>query len=93
VIIRKAFLNGTPFFFKSFAFGILSRMVSCDKIKRDRTSVASPVPFEIPTRLFVGRIPRTGFAGCCGRPSRVALSATVLMAFSIIHILLKHLDE
>ncbi|GEM_PF-3120706 len=37
------------------------RMVSCDKIKRDKASVASPVPFEIPTRLFVSRIPRTGF--------------------------------
>jgi hypothetical protein len=25
-------------------------MVSCDKIKRDRASVASPAPFEIPAR-------------------------------------------
>ena len=24
---------------------------------------------EIPLLAFVGRIPRTGFAGCCGRPS------------------------
>jgi len=26
--------------------------------------------------VLVGRIPRTGFAGCCGRPSGVALGAT-----------------
>jgi len=23
--------------------------------------------------FFVGRIPRTGFAGCCGRPSGISL--------------------
>jgi hypothetical protein len=31
---------------------------------------------EIPLLALVGRIPRTGFAGCCGRPLRVAFLQT-----------------
>jgi len=30
-------------------------MVSYDKIKRDRASIASPAPFEIPARFFTLR--------------------------------------
>ena len=32
---------------------------------------------EIPLLAFVGRIPRTGFAGCCGRPSGICLRQMV----------------
>ena len=37
---------------------------------------------EIPLLAFVGRIPRTGFAGCCGRPSCVCLRQTFRGFFS-----------
>ena len=39
------------------------RMVSCEKIKRDRASVASPAPFEIPARSLSRRTRRTAFSG------------------------------
>jgi len=55
------------------------------KIKGAKVSVADSRPFATPSRFFVGRIPRTGFAGCCGRPLRVALLQTSCL-------LLKRLD-
>ncbi len=39
------------------------RMVSCEKIKRDRASIASPAPFEIPARSLSRRTRRTAFSG------------------------------
>jgi len=35
---------------KASPYEFVVRMVSCDKIKRDRASIASPAPFEIPAR-------------------------------------------
>ena len=50
-----------------------------------RTGCPLALGREIPLLAFVGRIPRTGFAGCCGRPLRVALLRTSCL-------LLKRLD-
>ncbi len=55
------------------------RMDHARIFKGTRSSVAAPHPFEIPLLAFVGRIPRTGFAGCCGRPSCVRLRRTFLI--------------
>jgi len=70
---------------KADAFDIRFRMDHARIFKGTRSSVAAPHPFEIPLLAFVGRIPRTGFAGCCGRPLRVALLQTSCL-------LLKRLD-
>jgi len=39
---------------------------------------------------LVGRIPRTGSAGCCGRPSWVRFQRTFEWLCSLFHILLKY---
>ena len=61
--------------------------------KGTRSSVAAPHPFEIPLLALVGRIPRTGFAGCCGRPSGVALGATFKCSFSFYAVITADTDS
>ena len=58
------------------------RMVSCDKIKRDRASVASPASFEIPARSLSRQNFRTSF-GVLRKSALIwsPLSADVLVVF------------
>lgn len=57
------FVRSPDLLTKAVAFVIRFRVVSRNNIKRDRASVASPVPFEIPTRSLSRRTRRTAFSG------------------------------
>ena len=60
------------------------RMVSCDKIKRDRASVASPAPFEIPARFLSGEFLAPAFRRMLRSPEWCPTSSDDLGVISII---------
>ena len=70
--INRVFHTNTPRFgghHKASPYEFIVCMDHAIIFKGTRSSVAAPHPFDIPLLAFVGRIPRTGFAGCYGRPS------------------------
>ena len=60
-------------------------MVSCDKIKRDRASVASPAPFEIPARFLSGEFLAPAFRRMLRSPELSPTASDVLSVVDIIH--------
>ena len=55
---------------------VASHPVRHDGANPTRAGYRYALDREIPLLAFVGRIPRTGFAGCYGRPLRVAFLQT-----------------